>query len=348
VPTSEPEEPQPEEPQPEESRPVERRMKAATRRRLLLASAWACGVLALVGGSTVFGWWLATSTVVAGTQNPGPEIVEVPVPGSLTGNSVMPDVRGLDPETALQVLADAGVPVAGVTTTERPAAGPSGVILAQTPVFGTIDPTEVLLVVSAPAAVPEVVGLEVGEAASLLIELGARVDRIEIFDPDAEVGVVTAVDPVAGSDLPEVVRVTVTAEPGTARLSQLSFRGNCSTTSRLTMDGVQYAHGLECSASTAGRETTWQFGKAATVLEGTVGVPDDAEPGTSVGVRILGDGAELGNYTVAYGEPQHIELRVAGVIQLKIVVTGASGTEAGLGDLSVLGARAPLTALPHR
>lgn len=323
-------------------------MKPATRRRLLIGGAWTCGVLAVVGGSTVFGWWLATSTVIASVDNPDPEVIEVPVPSSLNGNAVMPDVRGLNPETALQVLADAGVPVAGVRTSERPAAGPSGVILVQTPVFGTLDPREVKLIISAPAAVPDVVGLPVSEATSQLIELGARVDRVEVFDPDAEIGVITSVDPVAGSALPEVVRVSVTAEPGTAHLSELVYKGSCSTNAKLTIDGTLYAHGLECASSATGREASWQLGNAASVLTGTLGVSDDAAPGTTVGVRILGDGVELGSYTVAYGASQDIELRVAGVIRLSVIVTGASGTEAGLGDVSVLGARAPLAGLPRR
>lgn len=330
--------------------PPKRRLSAKAHRRLLVAGAAFLAVAAIAGGGVALGWWFATSVVVAGQQNPESEIVHVPVGSALGGGTVMPDVRGLSPETAMSVLADAGVQVSLVTIDTRPAAGARDLVIEQTPVFGSVAPSEVVLIVSAPASVPDVTGLSSDDATNQLIELGARVEQNEVYVPDAELGVVRAVDPAAGSALPEKVTITVTAEPSSVFLSQLERSGSCSRASPLLMNGVTYDNGMTCQSTASGRETSWQLSKAVDVLSGTIGVPDSTDPGSTARVQVLGDGVQLAQFDVAYGASQPVELRVSGVLRLTIITTttSGSGVDVGFGDFAALGGSAPIAALARR
>jgi len=331
--------------------PPKRRLGPVGRRRIVLAAAWLCAVLAVVGGSGAAGFWLATQTVVASQPNPEPSVIEVPVGTILQSSSLMPDVRGLDEDGALEVLADAGVEISRVTVTTKPFAGPSDLVIAQSPVFGTVDPGTVELTVSAPAAVPDLSGLTTDEAMDLLIELGARVDQVEIYLPDVPVGFVRSVEPVAGSALPELVVLTVTADPSAVFLSQLKRTGSsCSNDGSMLIDGETFANAISCSSSTSGREVSWQLNKAVDILSGTIGVPDSEDAASSVRVQIIADGVQIALFDVAYGTPQQVDLRLTGVLSLSVIATTLTGssTELGFGDLSALGASAPIAALPRR
>lgn len=319
------------------------------RRRLLLALAWSLLVLGVVGGSIGFGWWLATNTAVASQALAKPEIVHVPLVNDLESDVLMPDVRGLTPQDALEVLADAGIDASIVTTTSRPAAGTSGVVLQQTPVFGTPEPAAVELVVSEPAVVPDLTGLDRREAINRLVELGARVEQVAVYDPDAAIDRVVGVEPIAGSALPESVTLTVTAAASSVYFSNLDRDGYCSTSSTLKINGKSYAQGLVCDSSTSGSDTAWQLGNAVDVVTGTLGIPDTEDAASSVRVQILGDGVLLASVDLVYGSSAPIDLRTTGILNLTFRMTALAGAspDVGLGGLLAQGASAPIAALPR-
>jgi hypothetical protein len=323
------------------------------RRRLprlaLFAGAVVLAAAAVLGGGVALGWRIATDVVLAGTPNPQPTVIEVPVSSGDTGIQ-MPDVRGLTPDDALQVLADAGIAVELVESTTRPAAGESGVVIEQVPAFGSASPSPVELVISGPAAVPAIVGIDVDEAISQLRELGAQIVRVGVYDPDAVVDIVTVVEPAAGSPLPESVTITVTEAASAIHFANLDSDGDCGADDEITMDGRIWKPAVVCSSSTSGRTGRWSLGNAVDEVIGRVGIPDDEGPGASATVAILADGVALGTYTVVYGETQAFNFRTTGVIELTVVVTSVGDTrpQIAFGDFVAQGSSAAIAGLTRR
>jgi hypothetical protein len=318
------------------------------RRRLLITiGAWACAVLAVVGGAFGFGWWAATTAAIAGQPNATATTLEVPI-SSLSGQGVvMPDVRGLDPDDALQVLADAGIEVSTVTTESRPAAGRSDIVIEQVPAFGAERPTEVVLTISEPAAVPDLAGLDVAEAVALLRELGAQIEQIGVYVPDVDEETVVAVSPVAGSPLPEGVTLTVTEAPSVAKLADIDNSGDCGFASELTMDGKDWAPGVSCSTSSSGESATWSLDNHVDVITGTIGILDAEEAGTSATVSVVGDGVVLATFVLGYGSSQSFELRTTGVVTLDVHLSSpdASRPQVGFGEFLAYGSSAGIADL---
>jgi hypothetical protein len=308
-------------------------------------------VLVAVGcGGMVGGWLLANGTVVAQAPQPEATILEVPLaePGE---SSTMPDVRGLAESDALQVLVDAGIPARAVTVSSRPAGGTPGTVVDQTPAFGTAAPATVELTIGEAAMVPDLQGREIDDAVAALNDLGTRVERASGYDPDSEPGVILSSAPDAGEALPDTVSLVVNAAPSAVYLAELSpLRGGCSSPSRLFLDGDAFTQGLECGATASGRSSTWLLAKSVDRVTGVVGVGDTAEPGTIVHVEITADGKILFAEDVAYADPQPLDVRTTGALQLSVTATtvsapGGSSAEAALGDVRLLGASEAIAAL---
>jgi PASTA domain len=303
--------------------------------------------LGLFGGGFATGWITSNNVVTSATR----EHVSVPTSApSIAGYDAsvyMPDVRGLSPDDAQQVLADAGIDVATVTVTKRPAAGPSGIVIAQVPAFGAPSPATVSLMVSAPATVPTAVGQGAADVIKKLTDLGAQVQRVDVFVPDATVGMVTAISPAAGAALPAVVTLTVTAAPAVVNLATLSISGDCDETGSATMGGKTWTKAVSCDSSSSGDSATWSVNNVAGEVTGTVGISDSESSGSSATVQILGDGRVLGSYNLTSGTPVEFTLKTPGVTTLTVVCSSPSGTSPAIivGDFSALGSSAGIKTL---
>ena len=77
--------------------------------------------------------------------------------------------------------------------------------------------------------------------------------------------------------------------------------------------------------------------KHGSALSATVGVSDDASPSASARIRVLGDGAELANTSVSYGQTQPLNIDVTGVLRLEIVTSSDNGADVYLGDAIIKG-----------
>lgn len=106
------------------------------RRAPLIALATLLVVGGSVAGGIAVGWTLADER--AGRQSsetPAPMDNDLPAVSfdDQVGDRHMPDVRGLDADTAIEVLADAGIAPGEVSLDPRPWAGAAGVVVEQTP-----------------------------------------------------------------------------------------------------------------------------------------------------------------------------------------------------------------------
>lgn len=323
------------------------------RRRVLFAAATiAALVLGAAGGGFVAGWTLSGEIEA---RKPATEntVVEVEVPSySSLGQVPMPDIRGLDEAAAREVLADAGIPPEVVAVSTREAAGQENVVVEQTPAFGTTNPTAVTLVLSAPALVPQVDGVDAATLVASLGVLGADVELVTAYVPGAAAGTALSITPAPGEPLPTHVTLTVAEASSSIYLDDLDIvDGQCSSTSA-QLNGVTYANSLGCSADADGKETSWVVSRVADSLEATVGVSDDGDPTARVRVEVLADGVLVGSIEAGYGAPAALVAPVTGALRVTIRTTllGADLTSwnsenAILGDVRVVGGADAITVL---
>jgi len=315
---------------------------------LILPTVGAVLVLGGVFGAGAALGWTAASTALLPSAAETATAAPVPSAQGYDSSVLMPDVRGLDPNDAEQVLADAGIRVAIVSVTTRPAAGPSGVVIAQTPAFGAPSPASVSLVVSAPAAVPVAVGHDAADVLKELSDLGAQVKRIAVYVPGAAAGTVTAIDPATGSPLPEIVSITVTAAPATVALSTLSIDGDCGASSSASVDGTTVANAVTCSSSSGGSTGSWSLRKLVGDIVGTVGISDSSDSGSTATVQFIADGTVIGSYSVTRGAPVSFTLPTSGVSTLVVrsqSTTSGSSPDIVLGGFTGRGSTADIATL---
>lgn len=165
----------------------------------LLAGGIALLLVAAFAGGIAVGWTVASENQArqVGTV---PEIVEVAVPvfdGS--DDAVMPDVRGLNEDTAMEVIADSGIPIGAVSVESRPAAGSPGMVIEQSPAFGTRAPDGVELTISTEAVVPVIEGRPAGEVIADLHVLGAEVETSRVYAAGIPAGQAVAIVPASGT-----------------------------------------------------------------------------------------------------------------------------------------------------
>ena len=320
-------------------------------------------VLALVGVAVltvvgIFGVGFATGWIVSGNidlshvsashraATPAPTIAGF-------GSSIlMPDVRGLAPDAAKQVLADAGIDVATVMLAVQPAAGQSGIVIAQTPAFGAAAPPTVALVVSAATVVPSVVGQPATTAIGQLTKLGAQINRVSVYVPKAAIGDVVAIDPAPGAALPDIVILSVTAPPATATFASLPASGNCRSSRSVHMNDKDWTDAVLCSVSLGVQTGEWSLNKEVDEITGTLGLADSTGSGSSVSaqtasVQIVADSVVIGTYTVGSGTPTTFTLTTTGRTTLALRNQSVSGGSADLviGDFTARGSSAAITSL---
>lgn len=280
------------------------------------------GLLALVALSASFilgalvGWSASDSLRARTAASPGaepgapPEVVELRVPSTLADGALpMPDVRGLDRETALAILADTVLRGEEPTVLPAPWAGQPGIVIDQYPAFGARDPVGVRITVSEPAVVPAVVGSSVSDAVSSLQLLGAQVEVVRRFDPGQPLDVVLSVEPAPGSPLPESVRLIASERRGTLLLSGVQqVAGPTCSLDSTALGGGQVPEAVRCPIGLSDREFSWNLEGAASSVEGLLGLPDSAPSDSVLRFEISADGEPLTSGNVAYGNRLAIDV----------------------------------------
>lgn len=298
--------------------------------------------VALLSIGMVTGWWLGTGHDASQVPEAQPTvIIEVPaLPAA--GAAVMPDLRGLDEQVSREILADIGVDTTALEVSSAPAAGPSGVVFAQTPAAGSAVSGEVALVLSSPVVVPELEGVQFAEAQRELSVLGASTVVTRIYQADSVAGTVISSEPPAGEALPTRVRLTVAEAPSSVYLSSLrSVEGGCNR-GRAQVDGTTYDNSLSCRGREDGSTTAWVIARAADTFTAIVGVPDEADPNGRVQVTVRVDDVDdpIAVVEAAYGQPAELTASVSGALRMAVTVTvlgeGGSAT-AVLADARLVG-----------
>lgn len=252
----------------------------------------------------------------------------------------MPDVRGLARTEALTVLADAGVPSRVVTITDVPWAGVTGLVVGQSPLFGTADPTQVTLRVAVPVTVPAVVGMSEEEALAGLEGIGARVEVSRVYRPGETPGTVISVTPPPGQPVPDAVTLVTAAEPDAIFLDQVdTLDGYCSSSMSATVNGTDYEHSVTCSAGSSERPNVvaYSLRRGVESVSGTIGIDDESDPTATATVTVVADGKTLQRLTVGYGKPARLNLTTAGRLRLEFRVTSPESARAVLADVQLVG-----------
>jgi PASTA domain/NPCBM/NEW2 domain len=341
--------------EPPSSPPPPRRFRRVKRTALLTLV-----VLALAAGILATGGYLGYRA--ADRSAPDPEVVS---PVTLVINEVQPrkattadgakvntpDVAGLDEATARSVMTGALADVS-VTVDTRPAAGDPGRVVDQTPAPGEALEGQVVLVLSAPATVPDVTGQKPNDARKVLEELGATVFLQEQYQAGAEPGTVIAVDPAVGQAMPQEMTLTVAQAPASVALGDVVPVSAACSLGKFKFNGVQYDNSLQCTSSTTGFVVGWNLNRKIDHFTAAVGVADTEVATKTARVEVLADGAPLFDQAIAFGQTVPIDVSVAGVLRLEIRISAVDplvpSTQVVIGDGSLIGSEQAVNGLAIR
>jgi hypothetical protein len=323
--------------------------EAPSRRRRYLAAGGVALALALLCVGLLIGWYVASDRNFA-TDGKLPSTEAGPT--AEPAGPVMPDLRGLGVDNARQVLADVGVGAVTVRTTSQPAAGETGIVLAQQPVFGSAAEGTVQLTISAPATVPQIAGRDATAVLSELEQLGAQVRTTSQYVPGAPVGQIAAIEPKPGSRLTDEVQVVIATAPAEVKLKDIdSVDDGCGTGSG-SLNGTAYDEFLTCEADRADPvEQVYVVNRGAEVVHGVLGIPDDADTSsdtsTDMHLDVLADGRVVGSWDVRYGATTSFRANVHAALRITFRVrsNNAKYGTAALADAIIEGDPAHLDPL---
>lgn len=301
--------------------------------------------LFLFGGGVLTGWFAHNWYVAAYTQaSSDPTLVEVPVSEVELGTT-MPDIRGMLENDALTVLSDLGFATSTVEVESKPWAGAPGIVIEQFPAPGIDDLTDLKIVVSEQAHVPNVLGTDRKDALTTMRSLGAEVVFTEQFLADEVPGTVIKSEPVAGEPLGDSVNLTVVSAGSSFYLNTLDpISGYCSSGS-FRLDGKEFPQSIECDSREEGVQYEWDLQRRVDAVEFTLGISDEADQtGGSVTVTAYVDGEAAGEATAKFGEPTKMFIPTEDALRLSLTISSVKPSEdsyyrhsAILGDARVIG-----------
>lgn len=255
----------------------------------------------------------------------------------------MPDLRGLNEADALQALVDAGIDGSIVQVSERPAAGESGRVVQQTPVFGVLNPTLVSLVISTAAEVPEAAGRPAAEVISALQQLGSRVVQERVYEPGATVGNVVRTEPAAGEALSDAVTVFIADTPTRRSLRDLDTIGRSPSWQQDTLfGGVSVDNLAEFGADrttnlSSVTDYSWKLEGMVSTIEGSFALAEQSDPEFDGVFVVYADGVEIARHPAAT-TPQSFSWDVRGASTL--VIHALRSTQDKSGSLVLIDAEA--------
>lgn len=159
----------------------------------------------------------AAGTVVNSSPAPGTAVPE----GSTvtifvsTGQVDLPDVTGMDEQTAIATLNEAGF--TNITSTSAPSTQPAGIVIAQDPGQGQAAATTTITLTlsEGPITVPNVVGTDQASATTALASAGLTGAPNIVTQPNAAAaGTVLNQNPAAGEQVASDVTITLTISGG--------------------------------------------------------------------------------------------------------------------------------------
>lgn len=286
-------------------------------------------VVGLLIMGAVGGWHLKA----ARTEDPPTGVVRVEVDrpvaaaGEAATDDVMPSLIGLTEDDARQGLLQLGLAGDAVIVEPTPAAGQAGLVLRQEPGPGETLVDTATVAISAPATVPDLIGVEERKARDDLATLGARVVVNAVYDPGATVGTVTVMSPKPGEPLVDAVEVTLAAPPSSVFATTLDRVEDSCGSGEVVSGTVAYDDAFTCSVSAGSDDADvieWVLNKEVSTFEFVLGQDDAGEPGYQVDMRVLVDGVEATTASAPFGESVPVSVDVLGALRVRIELTSAS------------------------
>jgi hypothetical protein len=338
-------------PPPPPAAALEPRRRGRGRRRaalvgLLLLSA------GLVAGGATLGWFLR-GWVPGGGVGVTTVVVKRPVEiqAATGGHGTLPNVLGLEEGEARQAYADAGVDASAIATRSVPYVGQKGAVVEQRPQAASkIDtlkgrPT---LLVAAPAAMPDLVGVDADDARRRLSAIGVGATTVVRYDASVDPGAVVRTRPTVGSPATARATLVVSEAPSSVDLAGLSPRSGSCRTGDADMVGATVAGAVLCDVAGDPVRTQYAINTKVTAFEAKPGLADGAPSGARVRVRIREDGRVAGTFTLG-DRPRAVTVALRGGRVLTIEVErsdhGTDNATVVLQDARITGARSGIDAL---
>lgn len=257
----------------------------------------------------------------------------------------MPHVLGLPEQDARAAIADAGY-TQTITTTQRAAAGDPGSVLRQTPAPQAVidSSTAIELVVSTPAAMPDLVASTQQLAQAEVERLGGAAQFVTVVDASHSPGTILSTEPSAGEAMPQIVRLRVASGGVALPLTDLSplERDRCSSTSNALIDGRTFASSLVCTPRAGSpARATYAVSRKAGYLRFTLGVPDRANDTHAIAtVTVVVDDKVALREEARFGTSQQHTVPLSDALRMEILVEAAgkdARPEVAFGDVALMG-----------
>jgi hypothetical protein len=317
--------------------------------RRLRRAVLALSIVSVLLGAVLLGWTLHGWSVDEGVD------VEVKRPlrivyGDAPAKGSMPNVLGLDEQAARQALADSGVEPSRIASREVPQVGERGIVVDQVPAATMPSGSgEVVLALSVPATVPQLVGKLDVQAREELERLGATVAIEGRYRPGSSEGTVLAVEPAPGAPLTGSAALTIAEAPSSVFLSQLTSVDSDCATETVNLDGSERKDAIVCDLAPSGESVAeYVLNRRVDLLRTTVGVGDRAPTGSSATFRVVVDGRTARTETVTLGSTQQLVVPTRGALRVRLearAVGRTSGIRAVWASPAFQGGRATIDAL---
>jgi PASTA domain-containing protein/NPCBM/NEW2 domain-containing protein len=315
----------------------------------------ALSAAALLGGAVFLGWivheWISGEPKAALTVTVNRPIEIARERQVAVGT--MPNVLGLDEQTARRALADAGLATTRIATKRQPYVGEKGVVVDQDPAPGAeTNQGKFLLTLSVPAQMPTLSGRSLEDARQALGELGAGVVVGTRYQPGASENTVLETHPLPGRALSGRARLIVAESPSSVFLSQLNaIDSNCGTET-LNVAGAVRRDALVCEPGTDSPATMeYLLNRRVASFTSVLGLGDRGAPDTPITFTAFVDGRRVLAQTLGFGQARRVRIPVVGALRIRLEASvravGSSGQqpEAVFADARFLGGRSAIDAL---
>ena len=328
-------------------------MRARFWRRLLVLVVGLTSV-AVLGGAVFLGWWLhgrlaKDRTAVVNVNRP----IRVAEPSLPSVGTAVPNVLGLDVQTARQVFVDAGIDPKRLETTGQPYAGEQGIVISQDPASGSsVGTGKLTLTLSTSAQMPKLVGGTLTEARAALAGLGASVAVTARYQPNTTENTVLETEPKVGAPLRERATLVVAEPPSSVFLNELRPINSSCGTQTVNAAGVERPNAFDCEPG-QGSPSVMEYllNRRVASFAAVLSLGDRGGTDTPVTFVVIVDGKRKLALTLRFGEARAINVPVVGALRLRLVASagklGSSGEQpqAVVANARLLGGRTAIDSL---
>lgn len=256
--------------------------------------------------------------------------------------AAMPDVVGLQEGDAIELLASEGI--SDYKIEELSSLDPQGEVLKQLPSPGSSIRGQVILTVAiALPAMPDYVGMRVGDARAELEGWGVTVSEEKVLNNDRPSGEVIASTPSAGEEVGTEVVLQVAVAPvigifdtDVAEVERGTDSSFDVEEGSVEIDGELYESSIYAegpSYTLPGDLAYWEYnlGRDWESFEAVVGLLDNSSFEQRGRFRIILDGSEIWKKDLEFGQAEEVSINVSDGLRLRLEVVSLEEGAIGLG-----------------